>query len=126
MVWVLVRARDWLFATRVISVSAPFECAVVGAPDMGKATCWIIGNGGWDSVSFANACSMVAHGGLATFGGPFLLGRDGAWATLNHDLRGKIKIRQPHEPSYTLDMDRAVWCLCYSVQVSKLLDQMCF
>jgi hypothetical protein len=46
MVWVLVQARDWLFATRVISVSVPFEFDVVCPPDIGKATCWIIGNGG--------------------------------------------------------------------------------
>lgn len=42
MVWVLVQARDWLFATRVISVSVPFEFAVVCAPDIGKATGRII------------------------------------------------------------------------------------
>lgn len=44
MVWVLVRARDWLFATRVISVSAPSEYAVVCAPDIGKVTGRMIGN----------------------------------------------------------------------------------
>ena len=111
MVWVLVRARDWLFATRVISASVPFECAVVCPPDIEKATCWIIGNGGWDFVSFANACSMVAHGGLATFGGPFLLGRDGAWATLDHDLKGKDQDSPATPTIIYFDTDRAFLCL---------------
>lgn len=112
MVWVLVRARDWLFATRVISVSVPFEFAVVCPPDIGKATCWIIGNGGWDSVSFANACSMVAHGGLATFGGPFLLGRDGACATLNHDHDPRADQDLPATPTIIyFDTYRAFLCL---------------